>query len=96
MLSAVLLLPRLRAGDAHEGAVSPGRWERYFLVPAGHKRGRDTSDLAEGDGWGRRQHSDLQYHQWPKDSKGLRQPRELRRQRAADFGHLPSQGHPAR
>lgn len=87
---------RLCAGDAQKGAVGPGRRKYYFLMPVSHERRRNTSDLAEGDGWGWRQHSNLQYNEWPKDSKGLRRPCELCPQQSASLGHLPSPSHPAR
>lgn len=69
--------PRLCAGDAQKGPVSPGRRKRYFFMPVSHKRRCATGDLAEGDRRGGRQHSNLQYNEWPKDSKKLCWPREL-------------------
>lgn len=87
---------RLCAGDAQKGPVSSGRRKRYICMPVSHERRRATGDLAEGDGWGWRQHSHLQCDERPKDSGGLRRPRELCPQRVTSLGHLTSWSYPPR
>lgn len=87
--------PSLCAGE-QKGPVSPGRRKRHFFMPVSHERRCDTGDLAEGDGRGWRQHSNLQCDEWPKDSQGLCQPRELCPQRVTSLGHLLSWSHPPR